>query len=333
MNKYKLSKTFISALNKEVRVSIDPVDGPALNSCKKKLNSARTLDELMNAAVVCLRPAPKTLGNELSTAFSWITAFAMRLSGMMRSLIPSGFLGPAVNTYVQYGFSYGPYALLYSIFCSDRFMDFMRTLYEAFKRIMSAFSLNADEVAALAQAMARGMFETLQSLGAIPPGFSVDILIKLMVKELQVWSNSSSMETMTGGSISKLCQSLRRIHDWRYDSLNGASVSDQEEQLMKDIWEKLQSTGTVSIEVYDYTTQLLAGVATAIANNPGLTIAAVIGIAIAAFCVVTAGACVVGAGAAVPVAAAILLICSMYNISLDDLTEEQIKQMLMSGTA
>jgi hypothetical protein len=48
---------------------------------------------------------------------------------------------------------------------------------------------------------------------------------------------------------------------------------------------------------------------------------------------VTAGACVVGAGAAVPVAAAIILICSMYNISLGDLTEDKIKQMLMSGTA
>jgi hypothetical protein len=333
MDKYKLSKTFISALNKEVRVSIDPVDDPALNPCKKKLNSARTLDELMNAAVVCLRPSPKTLGSELSTAFSWITAFAMRLSGMMRGLIPSGFLGPAVDTYVQYGFSYGPYALLYSIFCSDRFMNFMRTLYEAFKRIMNSFSLNATEVAGFAQAIARGMFETLQSLGAIPPGFNVDILIKLMEKELQVWSNSPSMETMTGGSISKLCQTLKRIHDWRYDSMNGASASDQEEQLMKDVWEKLQSAGTVSIEVYDYTTQLLSGVATAIANNPGLTIAAVIGIAIAAFCVVTAGACVVGAGAAAPVAAAILLICSMYNISIGDLTEDRIKEMLMSGTA
>ena len=333
MDNYKLSKTFISALNKEVRVSIDPVGDPALNPCKKKLNSARTLDELMNAAVVCLRPAPKTLGSELSPYFNWMTAFGMRLSGLMRSLIPSGFLGPAVDTYVQYGFNYGPYALLYSIFCSDRFMNFMRTLYEAFKRIMSAFSLNAAEVAGFAQAIARGLFETLQSLGAIPPGFSVDILIKLMEKELQVWSNSPSMETMTGGSISKLCQTLKRIHDWRYDSMNGASASDQEEQLMKDVWEKLQSAGTVSIEVYDYTTQLLSGVATAIANNPGLTIAAVIGIAIAAFCVVTAGACVVGAGAAVPVAAAIILICSMYNISLGDLTEDRIKEMLMSGTA
>ena len=334
MNKNTLSKKFIFALNKQVEVS-GPVDEVVKkNDCKTKLTSAQTIDELMNAAVMCLKPETKTFGNELSTVFSWIATFAARLSSMMRGIIPSGFLGPAVEAYNQFNFNYGPYAMLYSIFCSNNFKNILGTIFEAFKRIMNSFSLDTNEVNALAQAIARGIFSTLQSLGAIPPNFSVEILIKLMEKELKVWSDSSSLNSMTGSNINKLCETLSSIHNWRWDSMNGASLSDQEEQLMKDVWEKLQSAGTISLEVYDYTTQLLASISTAIAKNPGLTIAAVIAIAIAAFCVATAGAgCVVGAGVAAPVAASILLICSMYNISLDGLTEDKIKQMLMSGAA